>query len=288
MNDPSRIPLAGTDELRGDLRRSRLVRIGLALALVLALGGAVAAARGEAATPTLVAQGSDGVIVLDASGSVGPREYRQVALALVEAAESGRRYGLVVFSDVAYEVFPPGTDPAQVRALQRFFVPVKRPRRGGLGVLSAGGRTYRASAWTGALTGGTRISRGLALARTIVRRDRIANPSVVLISDLDFDQQDFTPLELIIATYAREQLPIRVVALSPERRAGLLLDRFRELPSVPSAEVSYVRAVEASTASGPPVVLGALAGLLLLLLAANELACGRLTWFAGGPRREPA
>lgn len=287
--DPTRVPLAGTDELRADLRRSRLVRLGLAVALVAVLAAAIFAARGESAAPTLVASGSDGVIVLDASGSVGPREYRQLVRALDEASESGRRYGLVVFSDVAYEVFPPGTDPAQVKALRRFFVPMRgRPARSGLGVLRTGGQTYRASVWTGALTGGTRISLGLALARTIVRRDRITKPSVVLISDLDYDQQDFTPLELIIATYAREQLPVRVVALSPERRAGLLLDRFREVPSVANAKVSYVRSAEASAEGDAPYVLGALAALLLLLLAANELACGRLTWFAGNPRQEPA
>ena len=284
--DASRIPLAGTAELRDDLRRSRVVRIGLAVALVATLAGAVLVARGESATPTLLARGADGVIILDVSGSVGPREYRQVVRALDEAAASGRRYGLVAFSDVAYEVFPPGSDPAQVRALRRFFTPLpKGQRRQGLGVLSTGGRSYRASVWTGALTGGTRISRGLALARTIVRRDRIEQPAVVLVSDLDYDQQDFSPLEQTIALYARERIPMRVIALSPERRAGLLLDRFRELPSVAAADVSFVRPAEARAESDRPLLLAALAGVLLVLLAANELACGRLSWLA---RREPA
>lgn len=278
-----RIPLAGTAELRSDLRRSRLLRLGLAVALLATLAGAVVAARGENAEPTLLASGADGVIILDVSGSVGPREYRQVVRALDEAAASGRRYGLVAFSDVAYEVFPPGSDPAQVRALQRFFVPVTGPGRQRLGLLTSGNRTYRASVWTGPLTGGTRISRGLALARTIVRRDKIRNPAVLLVSDLDYDQQDFTPLEQMIAVYARERIPMRVIALSPERRAGLLLDRFRELPSVVNADVSFVRAAEARAESDRPVVLAALAGLVLVLLAANELACGRLTWLV---RRE--
>ena len=283
--DASRIPLAGTAELRGDLQRSRAVRIGLAVALVATLAGAVLVARGESATPTLLARGADGVIILDVSGSVGPREYRQVVRALDEAASSGRRYGLVAFSDVAYEVFPPGSDPAQVRALRRFFTPLPNQRRQGLGILSTGGRSYRASVWTGSLTGGTRISRGLALARTIVRRDRIENPAVVLVSDLDYDQQDFSPLEQTIAVYARERIPMRVIALSPERRAGLLLDRFRELPSVAAADVSFVRPAEARAESDRPLLLAALGGLLLVLLAANELACGRLSWLA---RREPA
>ena len=100
----------------------------------------MAAARRETAEPTLLARGADGVIILDVSGSVGPREYRQVVEALDEAAASGRRYGLVAFSDVAYEVFPPGSDPAQVRALRRFFTPLPRGRRQRLGVLTSGGR----------------------------------------------------------------------------------------------------------------------------------------------------
>lgn len=259
----------------------------LAVALVATLAGVVLAARGETATPTLVTRGSDGVIVLDVSGSVGPREYRQVEKALQEAAASGRRYGLVAFSDVAYEVFPPGTDPAQVRALRRFFVPLRGRARGGLGVINSGASRYRASTWTGGLTGGTRISRGLALARTIIRRDRIGRPLVVLVSDLDYDQQDFPPLEQIIATYARERIPMRVVALSPERRAGLLVDRFRELPSAAGADISVVRAVEATT-SERPLVLGALGLGVLVLLGANELACGRLTWSVAGDARETA
>ena len=287
-DDATRIPLAGTAELRNDLQRSQFLRIGLALALVATLAGAVAAARGESATPTLLARGADGVIVLDVSGSVGPREYRQVVEALDEAAASGRRYGLVTFSDVAYEVFPPGSDPAQVRALRRFFTPMQGVQRPRLGVLISGNRAYRASVWTGALTGGTRISRGLALARTIVRRDRIRNPAVVLVSDLDYDQQDFAPLEQMIGTYARERLPVRVIALSPERRAGLLLDRFREVPGVANANISFVRAAQARAESDRPIVLGALAALVLVLLAANELACGRLTWLVRREAREPA
>lgn len=285
--DATRIPLAGTAELRQDLRRSRLLRAVLALALAATLAGAVLAARGETASPTLVAQGSDGVIVLDVSGSVGPREFRQVEKALEEASASGRRYGLVAFSDVAYEVFPPGTDPAQVRALRRFFAPLRGRVRRGLGVINTGLHRYRASPWTGALTGGTRISRGLALARTIIVRDRIRRPLVVLVSDLDYDQRDFSPLEQIIGTYARERIPMRVVALSPERRAGLLLERFRELPSAPNANISVVRAVAATT-DDRPVLLGGLGLVLLVLLGANELACGRLTWLVARDGRVAA
>lgn len=286
--DASRIPLAGTAELRSDLRRSRLLRLGLAAALVAALGGAVVAARGEAATPSLVARGSDGVIVLDVSGSVGPREYRQVAQALEEAAESGRRYGLVVFSDVAYEVFPPGTDPAQVKALGRFFAPVPARERPRLGILSSGAQRYLASPWTGALTGGTRISRGLALARTIIRRDRIENPAVILMSDLDYDGQDFPPLEQIIAVYGREKIPVRVIALAPDMRAGFLLERFRELPQTSGADITVVRAVDTQTTGERPLVLGVLAIVVLVLLGANEVACGRLTWLQRGRARAAA
>jgi hypothetical protein len=286
--DATRIPIAGTSELRADLRRSRLLRLVLAAALLLTLAGGVFAARADTAPPTIVARGSDGVIVLDVSGSVGPREYRQVAKALEEAAESGRRYGLVVFSDVAYEVFPPGTDPAQVRALSRFFTPLARNEPQRLGLINAGAHRYEASPWTGSLTGGTRISRGLALARTIIRREHLTKPAVVLISDLDYDGQDFPPLEQIIVTYAREHIPVRVVALAPTMRSGFLLERFRELPDTAGADIAIVGAVQSEAQSKSPVVFGLLAALLLVLLGANELACGRLTWLTGDPKKAAA
>jgi hypothetical protein len=279
-----RIPLAGAGELRRELRLSRGLRAGIALALAGLLAAALALALDRPKPPSLLPTGADGVIVLDVSGSIGPREYGQLAQALDEAVTERRRYGLVVFSDVAYEVFPPGTDPAQVRAVRRFFVP-SRARARPLGTFRVGNDIYLASPWTGAFTGGTRISFGLALAHYIVRRDRLRRPAVLLLSDLQSDPRDFASIERVLAQYARDRIPLRVVGLQAPARTQEFFDRVRDLPGAGLAEPALP--VEPAVDRRPgsietPVALAAACLGLLLLLAANELACGRLTWSPTG------
>jgi von Willebrand factor type A domain len=284
MRRPDRIPLAGAADLRRELRLSRGLRIGIAVALVGLLAASLALALDRRKLPSLLPTGADGVIVLDVSGSVGPREYGQLAQALDEAVTERRRYGLVIFSDVAYEVFPPGTDPAQVRAVRRFFVPT-RTRARPLGTFRDEGRVYLASPWAGAFTGGTRISHGLALAHAIVRRDRLRRPAVLLISDLEAEPRDFGAVERVLAQYARDGIPLRVVGLRAREQAEEFFDRIQNLPRTQLAGPAVP--VEANVDRRPgsvdaPVALGAACLGLLLLLAANELACGRLTWAPTG------
>lgn len=259
---------------------SRGLRAGIALALAGLLAAALVLALDRPKLPSLLPTGSDGVIVLDVSGSVGPREYGQLAQALDEAVTERRRYGLVIFSDLAYEVFPPGTDPAQVRAVRRFFVP-SRARARRLGTFRVGDAVYLASPWTGAFTGGTRISFGLQLAHEIVRRDGLRRPAVLLISDLQYEPRDFAAIERALAQYARDGIPLRVVGLQAAGRAQEFFDRVRDLPGTQLAEpaVPVEPAVNGEDGSvEAPVALGAACLGLLLLLAANEVACGRLTW----------
>jgi hypothetical protein len=279
-----RIPLAGAGELRRELRISRALRTGIALALAGLLAAALALALDRRKLPSLLPTGSDGVIVLDVSGSVGPREYGQLAQALDEAVTERRRYGLVIFSDVAYEVFPPGTDPDQVRAVRRFFVP-SRTRARPLGTFRVGDAVYLASPWTGAFTGGTRISFGLELAHAIVRRDRLRRPAVLLISDLEYEPRDVAAVERVLARYARDRIPLRVVGLQAPARAQEFFDRVQDLPGTRLAEPAVPVEPAVSRRQGSveaPVALGAACLGLLLLLAANELACGRLTWSPTG------
>ena len=284
MRRADRIPLAGAGELRRELRISRVLRAGIALALATLLAAALALALDRPKPPSLLPSGSDGVIVLDVSSSVGPREYGQLSQALDEAVTERRRYGLVVFSDVAYEVFPPGTDPAQVRAVRRFFVP-SRARARPLGTFRVGDAVYLASPWTGAFIGGTRISLGLALAHQIVRRDRLRRPAVLLLSDLESDPRDFGAIERVLAQYARDRIPLRVVGLQARDRAQEFFDRVRDLPGTRLAEPAVPVEPTVDRRHGSveaPVALGAACLGLLLLLAANELACGRLTWSPSG------
>jgi len=280
-----RIPLAQAGPLRNAARRSRVLRVGLAVALVGALAAAFALALDRNRPPNLLPGGSDGVIVLDVSGSIGPREHRQLVQALDEALAEGRRYGLVVFSDIAYEVFPPGTDPEQVRFVRRFFTPA-RGARARLGTYRAEGQTFLRNPWTGAFTGGTRISSGLAMAREIVGRDRLRLPAVLLVSDLDYDARDAASIERVLSDYRRDRIRLGIVGLASRLRAEEFTETFGAV-----GENQLTRPVTdfvgESTASRvrAPVLLGGACLLVLLLLAANELACGRLAWARSTPER---
>ena len=280
MSVAQRIPLATTTELRRPLLVTRTARIGLALAAFAVLAAALAVAlKGGGRPPALVSRGSDGVIVLDVSGSIGPREYRRLAGALSDAVSSGRRYGLVVFSDVAYEVFPPGTDPAQVIAVRRFFVARKKgeSRLGTMRVLDS---FYLGSPWTGAFTGGTRISEGLKVARQVIERDRIPNGAVVLMSDLNYDSFDVGAIEREMFAYSRKHLSLRIIGLSPARSRQVFFDRLRELPGIQAVNTTATLGSGSLAAERqpPPFALVGLGLALLGLLAVNELALARLMW----------
>jgi len=281
MPEHDRIPLAASDGLAGALQRSRLLRLGLAAALLVTLLGALALALRRPDVPALLPPGTDGVVVLDVSGSIGPSDYRQLTQALDEASAEDRRYGLVAFSDVAYEVFPPGTDRAQLRAMRRFFVPSKTAKRRSIGTSRVGSQVYLASPWSAAFSGGTVISKGLRLAREVIRRDGLPNPAVLLISDLDFDARDAANIDRALAQYAREKIALQIVALGDTQETDYFLAAFERAggteTSDPVASFRGSRS-EARATAREPLLLGGVCLLLLLLLGANELACGRLTW----------
>ena len=64
-----------------------------------------------------------GIVVLDVSSSVKPTTYFRIEQTLATIAATQSRLGLVLFSDVAYEAFPPGTAAAELKPLLRFFAP---------------------------------------------------------------------------------------------------------------------------------------------------------------------
>ena len=100
-------PSAETVPLRRVVRRTTIIRIALALALVGALALAFLAARdSDVRHAPLVPSGTTGVVVLDLSASVYEAAFGST---LQKMARQGERAGLVVFSDSAYEVLPPGT-----------------------------------------------------------------------------------------------------------------------------------------------------------------------------------
>jgi len=283
----SGLPTSAVRELEETARRTRVRHLGLALCAVALLAAALTFSTRLGARPTsYFATGGGGVIVLDLSTSVEPAKYRRIQRVLRSLAQTSTRVGLVVFSDVAYEMLTPGTRGDELRPMLPFFepppaAPVVRRSRGGSRRGSQALPTFgRASPWTGAFRGGTRISVGLGEARRVIERDRIA-PSVLLISDLDDSALDTELLTQELIRYEADEIDLRVVplfAFSEDR------DLFEQLVGeeafVQNRELLGNTAVEErQTLVGSfPAALVVAAAALLALLALNERLCGRISW----------
>jgi hypothetical protein len=228
------------------------------------LAAAFLLARNPRPSDSILPSGTSPVVALDLSWSTSS-DYRQIGRTLAELASSHRRVGLVVFSDVAYEMFPPGTPARELRSLLRFFTGPKSRRA--------------ASPWAASLSGGTRISTALVLARDVLRRGRIPDGSVVLVSDLGDAPNDRAALSAAVLGYVRAGIPLRVVGVdaTPENERffqGLLGSR----PIRAGATHVPAAAGGGAPSSGLPLALIVVSAVLLALLAVNEWACARLRW----------
>ena len=197
---------------------------------------------------------------------------------LSSLASTSTRVGLVVFSDVAYEMFPPGTRGDELRPLLRFFETPQAPPRGDPRRLP---RSFGiATPWTGTFRGGTRISNGLIEARRIIERDGI-RPHVMLISDLDDSALDTNELTQELVRYDAEGIDLRVVPLFALGEDRDLFERLvGEQAFVQNRELlANTEIEERQTLVGSfPAALVAAAAALLALLALNERLCGRVAW----------
>lgn len=255
------VPLADAGALRPLAQRTRLERI-LLVAVLLALVAAVvlAARRPELRAQPFVPKGSNGLVVLDLSASISPDTYARIGSTLTALADAGGRYGLVIFSDVAYEALPPGSPAEELRAFARYF--------------TLGDQT---NPWTVSFSSGTRISSGLELAREIVAREQLRRPAVVLVSDLDDDPEDLGPLRASALASQRDGLRIRVVGLNADPEDERF---FRRLVDAPDALRNAPPPGARPSRAGArfPATVGVLAGLLALALAAHEVRRARLSW----------
>jgi hypothetical protein len=259
----SAIPLAAADALAAPARRTLLVRLALALGLAGALAAVYLGSQRTEKDGTLLPGGSSPVVALDLSWSVSYDSYRQIEQTLRDLAESGRRIGLVLFSDVAYEALPPGTPASELRPYLRFFKKRGTP-----------------NPWMDAFAGGTRIWTALELARQMLRREHIVNGSVVLISDLADAPNDRPELAQALVAYARDSIPIKVVGLDPTRDDAELFRGALDQGggSVTTEQPVPQRPRRARTSPAFPLGLVAAVTALLLLLGLNEHALGSLSW----------
>jgi hypothetical protein len=259
------IPLADARSFAPQARRTLAVRAVLALG---AIGLAVAAATqvpGARASHEALASSSDSIVVLDVSSSISGDTYARISNTLERLIASRRRYGLVFFSDVAYQALPAGSPASELRGVLRYFLPQPRP----------GGklRLVAPSPWSDTFSSGTNISSGLLLADAIVRRDHLRRTGVLLVSDLADEPSDVVAETQAAVQLQNDRIPLRVVALNPAPDDrdywAQLLGNPRLLTNAPARRTA-VRAAPATrradvSAPFPWALVGASLGLLALL-----------------------
>jgi hypothetical protein len=281
-----RLPTSAAAELGREHRRTRFVRLALAALTVGLLAAALLLSRDLQALPTsYFATGSGGVVVLDLSSSVDELKAQRAQRVLRSMAETEGRVGLVVFSDTAYEMLPPDTRSEELRPILRFFeAPQGFDRRGFTRRRSDAPRApdrREESPWSLSFRGGTRISTGLAVARSIIDREGDPNLSVLLLSDLDNSGFDGSALLEEVNAYEREGIRLRVVPLFPAEEDRDFFERVvgREAVVERTELVRNTSIGEELTLVGSsPWALACVAAALLGLLALNERFCAQLAW----------
>lgn len=284
------LPTSAAAELAYPHRRTRRTRLALAAAALALLAACFFLARSLDVLPTTYfAESTGGVVVLDLSTSIDAEKAQRMERTLRTFAQTEGRVGLVVFSDSAYEMFPPDTRSEELRPLLRFF-----ERRGGERPdFRRFSRRQRDSTraprqmetpWSLSFRGGTRISTGLQEARFIVEREGDPSLSVLLLSDLDNSGFDTSTLTEELVAYRRAGIDLRVIPLFPAPEDRALFEQLVGKDSlVKDVElIRNTRIHQRQTLVGAfPWLLSAVVVALLALLAVNEQWLGRLAWSTG-------
>jgi hypothetical protein len=265
------IPIATTADLGPAVRRTLFIRIVLAAVLIGLVVAAMETGRSRAAAGRgLVPGGVGGMLVLDVSRSIKPEANRTITGVLQQLIDANARIGLVAFSDIAYELLPPGSPSSELRPLLRYFTDTP-PK--------PGPDPYPPNPWSSNFSGGTQISSGLAVAHAALVRAGKPKGPILLVSDLDTAPDDVPRVALTFNQFKAQGVPFRIVAVTP-RQDNLSL--FQNLAgkgafAAPVKKTSGGTGDTEGTGRGHiPWGLVALALLVLGALAANEHWCGRL------------
>jgi len=244
--------------------RTRLSRFVFAAGAVGLLAAAAASASHlDTRERGLLPRETTGVVVVDLSLSIADEDYNIVRRALRRLIAEDASIGLVVFSDVAYELLPPGTPASALRPMLRVLV---SPRLG-----------PPVSPWSQTFRAGTRISSALDLAREMLERDGVENGSILLVSDLETAPEDVPPLARTVDELRGSSVELRVFGLAPSSYAlqlfaGLLEEEVFAAPTASTDEGP----VESEAGSRTPVALLVLGSLVFLAIALHERLAGRL------------
>jgi hypothetical protein len=251
-------------QLSEPAKRTTIVRVGLALALAATLAAAVLLARsaGSGRAAVLPVGAKTGVVVLDMSASVAGPTFERVGAVVRGLVTANQPVGLVMFSDVAYELLPPNSPPSALSQFLRFFTPERIHR---------GAPIFGQSPWS-QFSGGTRISTGLVAGLKALHRAGITHGSLVLMSDLNDSQNDRDPLVAEAAVIRKAHVPIRILPLNSTPQD---IEVFAHLFGPDVFTQTPKQHVEPIEAASPWALL--VVGLVLVgLLAANERLNSRL------------
>ena len=260
----SAIPASESARLRPAVRRTTAFRVALALALLGSLVLAFFAAKSyDVRYAPLVPSGTTGMVVLDMSASVYEGAMEET---LEKMSSTGEQAGLVVFSDAAYELLPPGTPGRELLPILRYLKP------------TGSGGQLPVNPWQ-EFRAGTRISAGMATAREALERVGAQKGSIVLISDLEILPDEVERLGGEISDLKRAGITVRIVPLNPtpEKRAKIVALTGPSAMLREPGESGAVRAPEEhSLRAALPWSFALVAVIVAILLAANERALARL------------
>jgi hypothetical protein len=257
-------------QLKAPAERTTLVRVGLAAALAATLAGAILLARsaGSGRAAVLPIGAKTGVLVLDVSASVSGPPFERVGTVVRGLVRANQAMGLVMFSDVSYELLPPNSPPSALQQFVRFFAPKS---------VQKGAPVFGQSPWS-QFSGGTRISTGLVAGLNALRRAGVTHGSLVLMSDLNDSQDDRDALVAEAQVLRQAHVPVRIVPINASpQNVQIFAQLFGENAFVgPRAfKRASKQRVQPIVAASPWALLAV--GLVLVgLLAANERFNSRL------------
>lgn len=276
------IPLADLARLNRPLVRTTVTRLGLLVALAaLAAISIWRATQLSANALSVLPHRSSTVLVLDQSKSVYLSGYQEIAGLLDAFAKADAPVGLIVFSDTAYEMLPPGSHGSELRPLIRYYVPTK----GGAKSLPSG-PTFIRSPWDRSFSAGTKISGALQLGERLLKREHVGRGTLLLISDLDTADTDLPAFARTLNELrSSPTVDLRILALHPDPGPRRFVERIMGKGPFISGSGFASRHVNPTQrfAAASPVWLVVPALLLIAALAANELLCNRIEL---APRRE--
>jgi len=270
------IPLADAPGLAFALRRTTFVRLALGGAIiVLGVFFVWRAAHLDPRPVSFLPPGSTTVVVIDQSKSIFAGSYKRLRATLLKLADADVPIGLVAFSDTSYEMIPPGARGSDLKPMLRFYTPARE------GPNVDPETAYPTSPWDNIFAGGTKISDGLNLAESMLKRDDVHNGTILLVSDLQTSSDDQPSLAQTLVRLQRERdIQLKVVPLFALAQDRSFFERF--VPKGNFVRPSQLTVHGSSTQAGQSLVgrmpwaLVVLAAVLLAVLGANELLCGRL------------